>query len=722
LISKEYHENLADLGKILFSDGSPMQLLLCLKPNKKSTELDVQIDPFESVNLGVGRRYYLAQLRLGGSYFSQYVLLNAFDPTSDKTAVDELALLQQFSEEKSNPFPKHISFNDSLVTKDCNSPIFFCKQKKEFFHGYCHQCGEVLIYSFDRQAIFCNQCSEHNKTTSFYSLLVADNQPETLSLDDLLYSFGKVIDAKGEFPCSNCLQHDACYSKAENEESDIPIMPFSFNAFALYGFNFYPLRLLDYCELIAGRSKSDLLESLSQSREKARYRVCTDSPGIMQDLKSRNYLLSEQPDVNTVLLIKLRLFLRLCLAVKNIHQQLSESHSTLSVDNIMMDVAHENSAGDSFTRAKISLLPPNNRKNPAQIFQFDYDDTRIWKSARLSLEKVESKTGDDNSVFLYASLLVNGGMENYSVNDVLHVKYSGVEGYVQSVITTFVVKQVDGDILQLESLEDYDAPMLIKQFQILLQVQGFKVEYVSTKSSSLKDDSYALSKILLQILFSQQSLNELKLEESSQLFYELLNQVDSPDFNESVVDQVLLSSSILSNVFRQENILYQAESPVKNKISYDTWLKVLMIITKLSHQVKNCGYLMQTERVDEQNVLSQVIDDIKSLLTVIGNKSKQVISDFQADDELIAQVLTSIIDDPEWLTAVLSLDESISSVTKKEYIEPISSVPGANESLDETVIMGSRKIIIEVPDETDPTLDDTVIMTSSTSRRPGAGK
>lgn len=382
-MKKSNNPNEADLGRLLFGDRSPLSLNVCLKPFDKDAELLTTLDPFEIVSLGVGRRYYLARLNVGKSFATQFILLNIYNSETDENSVDELVMLERFQDDARIPFPGVIDFNSGYRAKGetSYSPTFYCGKRKHFFNPSCTVCSSVLQADANSDYLYCPRCEELNEKQNLYSFYECDDEQNVTLLEEVFAEYATTNAHSSNMPCSGCENTKTCFPEIAKTKNSVAnefhhIIPFSYEPYSVYGFAYSPLNLLDYSDLVSGRSKSDLLEKLIKSKENGRYRVLTESGSFIEKLKEQNYFTHRYPDLKSIFSIKLRVFMRVCDALNRLDKDMDLSG--FSYASVSVNVSQVYAAGDSFTRASIEFLPPaKNQRNEALDVKQQLDEIQL---------------------------------------------------------------------------------------------------------------------------------------------------------------------------------------------------------------------------------------------------------------------------------------------------------------------------------------------------------
>ena len=384
------NNNEANLGRLLFGERSPLALHVCLKPMVDGDELMAAMDPFEMVNLGVGRRYYLAKLNLGRGFAEAYILLNVYQAQKDKAAVSELSLLQKYQHDQQSPIPSVIDFSFAQESSQCSvfAPTFYCSKTKVFFHIPCQNCSRDLLFDESSEGLYCPDCRHSKSDNTIYSYYDKDqakvNGENIVLLEKVFAQVADGNHSDSKIPCGDCQFTNQCFSNKSNPSHGVTnehhfIIPFSHESFSVYGFSYFPISLQDYCELVSGKSKVDYLKRVIANKEYGRYRVLSETGSLVQHIEKNKYLISRAPDIAAILSIKLRVFLRICDALREFDSDIDISSITQSVIN--MDMSQMLTAGDSFARARIVIYP-----NVNNMFRGDFDfDTTAQKESEDSL-------------------------------------------------------------------------------------------------------------------------------------------------------------------------------------------------------------------------------------------------------------------------------------------------------------------------------------------------
>ena len=163
------------------------------------------------------------------------------------------------------------------------SPLFYCREKKVYFHPPCPRCGHplqlceddailvssgLLPYSTSlKRYLYCEPCTAQ-VPSDFYTYECDHTDPPDLKDRwALMNEFGllrKSMDTSGPFPCIQCPSHEECYGPDPVYRSRI--IPFSFYPFYLLIFEACTLHSFDYLQLISGAQFSDIEQQLDSVR------------------------------------------------------------------------------------------------------------------------------------------------------------------------------------------------------------------------------------------------------------------------------------------------------------------------------------------------------------------------------------------------------------------------------------------------------------------------
>ena len=122
--------------------------------------------------------------------------------------------------------------------------------------------------------------------------------------------------------------------------------------------------LIDYCELVSGKPRTDLLFKLKVSKQTGRLKVLSESDGFSEKVKKQNYLTVQSPDLMSILSIKLRVFIRICDAFERLGE--TADLSSLTHSDIRMDLSQAHAAGDSLTRARVMFFSAGDAIAPGE--------------------------------------------------------------------------------------------------------------------------------------------------------------------------------------------------------------------------------------------------------------------------------------------------------------------------------------------------------------------
>ena len=349
--------NEAEIGHLLFGIDSPVSLKICLDQSSGDHPAANILAPFEVVTLGVGYRYYLAKLSLGNGFMEQFVLLNVFNANTDDGALKEQQFLQNYRDQEV-PFPSYVNFNPSNESKHKEyAPVFYCVNKHTFFQVPCVNCGAQLQYDEEHSLMKCGRCSELSDTPQFYSFFdTEDSQTHVILLEDVFAEFSQSNNFQSSVPCSGCDNASHCFPDNTNGQHSVvneshAIIPFSHQSFSLHGFSYHPLSLIDYCELVSGKRKSEQLQKYLRTSELGKYKVLQSYPNFEKKEASPDFITGQYPELHAIFSTKLRVFLRVCQALSN----LDKSHipELVEANDISMDMSQWYAAGDSHTRASV---------------------------------------------------------------------------------------------------------------------------------------------------------------------------------------------------------------------------------------------------------------------------------------------------------------------------------------------------------------------------------
>lgn len=79
-------------------------------------------------------------------------------------------------------------------------------------------------------------------------------------------------------PCSGCENALSCFPDLQNNEAAVAneyhhIIPFYEQPFSVYEISYFPIKLVEYCELLSSQKKSEFLNKVKKNREYGRYEV-----------------------------------------------------------------------------------------------------------------------------------------------------------------------------------------------------------------------------------------------------------------------------------------------------------------------------------------------------------------------------------------------------------------------------------------------------------------
>jgi len=188
--------------------------------------------------------------------------------------------------------------------------LFYCRQRKIFFHPPCPVCGQVLqqceddellkrsgLHPFStslKRYLYCPACG----TPEFHVFERDRNDPpQVKDRRTLIKNFAGLNKAEETtaFPCVDCPLHEKCYGRDYYAEERI--VPFAFYPFYMLAFEAAALCATDFIALISGADFRDVQLSKESNRETARGaakttvgRVCTESSPFLFDHDERHFL------------------------------------------------------------------------------------------------------------------------------------------------------------------------------------------------------------------------------------------------------------------------------------------------------------------------------------------------------------------------------------------------------------------------------------------------
>lgn len=578
----------ANLGRLLFGDRSPMLLHVCLKPDDPTNESLASLDPFEMINLGVGRRYFLARLSTGKGFSEQFILLNIYNANNDKNAVDELVMLERYRDEDRIPLPAVIDFNTGYQASgdSSHSPAFYCRKTRQFFNVECVVCSGTLEYKKDDDCLYCPRCNELDEKAISYSFYESFDDKNVTLLEDVFSQYAQTDSASKNMPCSGCKHAKKCFPQVEKSSTSVVnefhhIIPFSYEPFSVYGFSYFPLNLIDYCELVSGKSKTDLLDKLSTSKESGRYRVLSESGSFTQRLNEQNYLTVKMPDVASILSIKLRVFMRLCDAMNRFGE--GENISGIAQAGINMDLEQMYAAGDSFTRARMVFLPPSVNLIGSIVFDeshvnkhVDADSAPTTLSDILFLMFFKNKKSNELRIEKAVDELVLkiGGEVEVSLDKLSKIISSSDElSLVFSAKSLFYYDVQSGAELTLKVTPQL-TPQLTQQLsQIVLMIvrlglilsQRINAQIFSSSEGGHEPSVYSFVKIIHVI---KEMFSHVDYIRTSQLQGQLTPEVDE-QLLESALREIIKDEAWLDSIFSKTSAVNGAAIPPVENV-YDS--------------------------------------------------------------------------------------------------------------------------------------------------------
>lgn len=153
------------------------------------------------------------------------------------------------------------------------SSLFYCRERRLFFHPVCPSCGSALELCTDdlllnraglhpyttslKRYLSCRSCTANDRH-EFYTYEREATDPVTMrdrwSLIDRFRFVTEAATESGAFPCIGCAEWESCYGIDQNAR--LRIVPFAF----------YPFYLITYDE-VPRQSQDNLLTSEAEQRD-----------------------------------------------------------------------------------------------------------------------------------------------------------------------------------------------------------------------------------------------------------------------------------------------------------------------------------------------------------------------------------------------------------------------------------------------------------------------
>jgi hypothetical protein len=155
------------------------------------------------------------------------------------------------------------------------APLFYCREKGEFFHPVCPSCGLPLSLCTDdgylkksglvpyatslKRYLYCRACCQLGLQEIY---LYERDHADPLSLKDrwsLIEAFAAVdedLDPEDAFPCARCGERDACFG--QQHLARMRMIPFSFYPFHMLLHSAPSLRAADFLAQVAGAPRGEL--------------------------------------------------------------------------------------------------------------------------------------------------------------------------------------------------------------------------------------------------------------------------------------------------------------------------------------------------------------------------------------------------------------------------------------------------------------------------------
>ncbi|MHC1742022.1 MAG: hypothetical protein AB9873_03205 [Syntrophobacteraceae bacterium] len=200
--------------------------------------------------------------------------------------------------------------------------LFYCREKRDYFHPPCPQCGGPLMLCRDdalltaaqlpayslslRRYLHCPSCARSENEATFYAYeLGAYDRPCVKDRFALMSEFGRIsspTDVGLGFPCSGCDQWEACYGPSNAVTSRL--LPFAFYPFYGLFFRAMPLSAPELLVLLSGGAAEDIREMLDRQGELGRVQAIEQS-GVLDPQKETFLFRGDERFFLEVLYLKL---------------------------------------------------------------------------------------------------------------------------------------------------------------------------------------------------------------------------------------------------------------------------------------------------------------------------------------------------------------------------------------------------------------------------------
>ena len=190
------------------------------------------------------------------------------------------------------------------------APLFFCKEKGDYFHPPCPRCGRPLALCADdavlaaaglplysgslERHLFCEACAG-SAGGNFYAVEAGSGAPGILrDRISLVREFMRVEGgSSGEtgFPCPACPEREECFGPSLKALARI--VPFSFYPFHAFAFDAMSLCAPDFLALLSGAGAEALAKRLESAGERGRaalVRAAGDASPLLFERGERQFL------------------------------------------------------------------------------------------------------------------------------------------------------------------------------------------------------------------------------------------------------------------------------------------------------------------------------------------------------------------------------------------------------------------------------------------------
>lgn len=233
--------------------SSLKRVVLQVQKDRYSLAVD-ELRPVTNLDVDAAWRQALSSVESGGEGFAGVILSCQLDPEGSLTPL---------------------------------APLFYCRERRVFFHPVCPACGLPLQLCRDDDLLEKFGLSHYSKSLKRYlhcASCAAEGMPEfylyehdhhdQVTVKDrwsLIEEFRHLDAAKnpdGDFPCVGCPEHESCYGASSAVRGRI--IPFSFYPFYLLITESPSLNALDFLHLISGAEYDELLKRLDPQRTPGR--------------------------------------------------------------------------------------------------------------------------------------------------------------------------------------------------------------------------------------------------------------------------------------------------------------------------------------------------------------------------------------------------------------------------------------------------------------------